>query len=581
MPADPYSTSPLFREWAAKDTEDLSILTLLSRDPHPDVRTEVAGNKKTPQHLLKKLATDPEENVVAAVAGNPSVAAADILVFAAHPSVKIRAGVAGNPNISLDLLTQFANEQEEPIQIQVAKNPATPPHILNSMYRNAVNKNVGSWIIGNPNLDDETLEAIGLSPDTDAYVQQTIALNPRTPSHVIAHLASSTEQWVRSAVTRRILQGQEVPFHVIAALASDDNEYIRTNMACYPHLTVELIDTLSRDPKGDVRASVAWNKATPPDILTRLANDKLKTVRKAAAENPNTPTDAQVDPEKLTPGEKGLAAVKAATTWEILEPMLDHKMLIVRARAALRSYELGFIALDELARRLNRETLSTQHVSNWFDEFEKENRHTENVFLEVAAAVGHDYRIRRLMVNGTTYNHQQIMWILDQKTFPMTIWHIAHNHTLTGEMLAKIAFAPEYSWPTSMTNTLELENLKNATVLPAGVLLYDDKIVRNPQLFAAAHPDTPEETIDLLRLSNSKHVKAALLRRNDVTLDDLKKAMKRKDDALRIAVAQHPLVTDEMLLQLAGDPNVKVRNAALAHPRATDDMKALAAVLGL
>ena len=54
-----------------------------------------------------------------------------------------------------------------------------------------------------------------------------------------------------------------------------------------------------------------------------------------------------------------------------------------------------------------------------------------------------------------------------------------------------------------------------------------------------------------------------------------------KEFSLRVAVAKQPRTPLDVLKVLAADDNVKVRNAVHANPSATDEIKAVAALIGV
>jgi len=95
----------------------------------------------------------------------------------------------------------------------------------------------------------------------------------------------------------------------------------------------------------------------------------------------------------------------------------------------------------------------------------------------------------------------------------------------------------------------------------------------------ALAPGTTEDALASLVTSKNGEVRAALADRPyEPALPDL-----AQDQlvTVRVAVAKQPRTPLDVLKVLAADNNVKVRKAVHANPSATDEIKAVAALIGV
>jgi hypothetical protein len=90
---------------------------------------------------------------------------------------------------------------------------------------------------------------------------------------------------LKDPIEKRIEQAMDpkTPSELLARLAKDRAKAVRRAVAENPSATPEILERLG------VTRNLSAMQEPLPEILTRLAKDPLATVRRYAAENPSTP----------------------------------------------------------------------------------------------------------------------------------------------------------------------------------------------------------------------------------------------------------------------------------------------------
>lgn len=195
----------------------------------------------------------------------------------------------------------------------IAGNPETPPELLDILAHKAT-KNIQKMIAQNPATDTETLIFLASKPWGEKAM-----LNPKLPSCFLEKHARNTLPYNHR---REIAANPSTPGHVLEHLASDENGY--------------------------VREAVAKNPLTPPSTLSFLASD-LKAIRKMALNNPQFP---QATLEKLAASEdvrsRFFAASSARASERLLDTLADDEDDRVRREAAFNK-NMGVATLERLS----------------------------------------------------------------------------------------------------------------------------------------------------------------------------------------------------------------------------------------
>lgn len=181
---------------------------------------------------------------------------------------------------------QLKDEEFDPKGVMegIAGNPETPPELLDILAHKAT-KNIQKMIAQNPATDTETLIFLASKPWGEKAM-----LNPKLPPCFLEKHARNTLPYNHR---REIAANPSTPGHVLEHLASDENGY--------------------------VREAVAKNPSTPPSVLKVLISD-LKPIRKMALNNPQFPRTTL---EKLATSEDARSRYFAAGSSQASERLLD------------------------------------------------------------------------------------------------------------------------------------------------------------------------------------------------------------------------------------------------------------------
>ena len=203
--------------------------------------------------------------------GTPS----DVLTDRAeHGDDIVRALVAANPNTPADALTLLARSKRPNIRYLAASHPNTPAQALAELTRDRA-VNVALQALSNPNVPIGVLREHAVSANDT--IRATVAHLSRTPGDVHARLARDPVVRVRMEAVDRA----GIPTDLLDELSRDEDGFVRARAA--RKLTdAARLDELSSDWDWVVRAAVAENDWTPLDTLQRLCTHPNDVVRNAA-----------------------------------------------------------------------------------------------------------------------------------------------------------------------------------------------------------------------------------------------------------------------------------------------------------
>jgi len=580
-------------------------------------RYKMAELINLPKKILEKLALDTKESVRGAVAGNLNTPPESLALLAKDPDVYVRREVAGNPNSFPDTLKELVDDRDDFVRRNVASNPSTSKEVLSKLAKDGEVMVIAA-MVENPNISPELLEKFASDPsetvrgavaanflapkevleryldDASDFVRAQVAKNPKITGEPIKKLALDPHEWVRVAVISR----NDLSLEVMKVLAKDKLNNNREMLAKTIDIPREIQEILLKDKSALVRAALASNPTSDPELLMELLNDKSRTVIDALRaemiwrdgdyvryEGREKLWAAAADSSKKVESEskkKTVAGRSESLQSEVFDEarykeLMQDKAIGIQTSATLRAAELGIITFKEAASFVTKHAPQTTAPKNRWVEARMKQFQTEKneAYLDLVLELRGDEVLALLFDEKEFFlSEDQIMKIAKAR-LPITNWRIAKTQELNEELLDELAETPSWSYELygQAEGELEFGQWEGETTSGFRVSSY-------PQAIAANHPKTKRETLEKLRKSRSKYVRAVILQRQDITTEeDVKRASKDKDAYVRQLVAQHPLVTLETLEKLANDKDAEVRKAAVSHPLATPEMKAAAALL--
>jgi hypothetical protein len=578
------------RKNAAIRTNDPQILAELAGDQDESVRRAVTQRFRIPAVAVRVLLRGNDEYL----AGRAMEAAEydfDVFMEAAKdPRDSIRYKVANSKASESKILELLVKDPAENVQCTAVSNPNTPyAFIKDEVERLLSKRDLNRYLnnaMYNPNTPPDIIRAIF---ELDPEGNWGVYLNINTPQDLLLRLwhgEGQIDDSTQNIRQKNLLRADcELGDELCRLAVKHPDSDARARLACNHFLPNDVVALLVKDKSVNVRADLAANKYVAAEIIQQLSQDKNATVCKAAIANPNLPhevaAEAKTNPSvnQLPPLEAKTKDIWAANSYEELKPFLNDSLVTAKRRAYLRGYELGVITLQEVAK-----VVSFQNgvINQWLDHRELQAKtNLENSFLELAALDTQDWRMKKLLAqDGLEFSEEQLQFLSKQKNMPMTAWQILQTFDeLSDETYEGLSHAQQHTWSTSNMKKAEYDAGRFSPAL--GEVWYDTHVIRDPKLWLISSSSTPPTILARLVASETgKHGKAAFLRREDTPLEALEKAAQSKNEALRMAVAQHPKATKEMLLGLAADADSKVRQTVLANPNATDEMRALSILMG-
>ena len=183
-----------------KYSNDIDLLSLLSKDSDRLVRKGVAENMHTPPEILTTLANDHSSEVSVAVLQNANTPTFVLTSCLTTGNLGTLWSIAENPSAPPEILTTFAKSEEASLRYLVAKHPNTPTLILAILSKDS-DSFVRTPVADNIHTPPDVLTI--LAKDEDSEVRVRVAFNPNTPMSVIAILKNDPAIEVREIAINR------------------------------------------------------------------------------------------------------------------------------------------------------------------------------------------------------------------------------------------------------------------------------------------------------------------------------------------------------------------------------------------
>lgn len=258
---------------------DWELQSRWAAHPNPEVRAQIAGSKNTDPAVLEALSTDRHPWVLEALAGNPRSPRHVVAVLADSEWGSVRFAALQNP--------QFDREE---LRRRVLSDP----------------DQIGVGVAACPHLDEDVIRwlADGADGETTRYhdIGMGLTKNPNTPPDVLTKIADDNCLDRDGILTRHAVSHPNFPVDQLQRWAqfrtkpSRTGKNIRMGVASHPQCPTDVLKTLAYvDPDQYVRRTVALHASTSPQVLQDLAiHDRSNKVNAAAILHPDCPEDAIV-----------------------------------------------------------------------------------------------------------------------------------------------------------------------------------------------------------------------------------------------------------------------------------------------
>ncbi|OYD90904.1 hypothetical protein CDG76_29755 [Nostoc sp. 'Peltigera membranacea cyanobiont' 210A] len=481
--------------------------------------------------------------------------------------------IADSPATFPNVLKHLANHTDDYIWYSIAQNPNTPTETLRKSF---TEKQAPTALARNLNTPSDVLES--LSTNQDQIVRIRVAENPNTPLNVVKGLAKDTDIHVANAAARVIGEQQgeytaeavrknpKTPPYVLEKLAQKDPR----SVCKHPNTPPELLLEFSKSVDERLRESVAENPNASVSILEELAQDDSSEVRRQVSINLNTPIsllfkqlarDASVSraiayrmsSEKYGkyPEVESILDILAEESTSPLETILQRLAQDGGEAARLflaRRFDLpaNFLAqfaestkvkvCEAVAQNLNTPISSLEKLAQSPDpkvrEAVAQNPNTPISTLEKLAR-DEDGNVRMNVASKINLSAETLEELAVEKSFNLVRRNAMLNPSLPKEAVERI-LCGEYA-----TEYLKL----------------------NPD-FLSRHPDSLAVTLNHYAKSQFPLVSFIALNQPQISQELLQEKSLSISWLERLAVAQNPQATQQILIQLAQDSNQLVRAAA-------------------
>ncbi len=482
--------------------------------------------------------------------------------------------IADSPATFPSVLKQLAYHTDGYTQVRAVKNPNTPAETLRKL---ASEQDLGlaRIVAGNPSTPSDALER--LSKEQFPEVRLQVAKNPNTPLIVLQNLANDTDRYIAQTAATLIAEQQgeytaeavrenpKTPPDVLEKLAQKDPRTVGK----HPNTPPELLLEFSKSVNERLRESVAENPNAPVSILEELAQDDSCEVRRHVSENPNTPISLLF--KQLARDVWVSRAIayqmssKKSGKYPEFESILD--ILAEESTSPLESIlqrlaqEGGEAARLFLARRFDV-------PANFFTQF------AESTEVKLCEAVAQNLNtpvscLQKLAQSAETKVREAVaqnpntpISILEQLSKDNkydVLLQIAQRTNLSPEILEELAGSKSDQVREKAMLNPSLPKDAVERILCGEYAAHYLKL--NPD-FLSRHPDSLAVALNHYAKSKFPLVSFIALNQPQISQELLQEKSLSISWLERLAVAQNPQATQQILIQLAQDSNQLVRPAA-------------------
>ena len=308
------------RAQSAKTSTAPGVLTALSSDPNPRIRTEVAVNPHTPDSVLSTLRMDKNLSVVKGVATNQSTQTADIdWLIKSYPHDEVKELALHNPKATAEVVNEMAGSSAaNVVMAAVLSNRLTPESLQKATQRSLqmwrmVGKNsdlkrkwvdvvvqlipraadltdIAGFLVSLYNTDNygfrEDIEALTAQPNLPEAFQQRLSIGAqgRIKRNLLQH--AHDEETFNNIIEEKNLDGTDadslytnrnVPLSVWNSLAADPDtaRYVASAPNTVPAALMAAWGAVRALPVNDfnkknVASNLAKNSLTPATLRSEV-----------------------------------------------------------------------------------------------------------------------------------------------------------------------------------------------------------------------------------------------------------------------------------------------------------------------
>lgn len=574
---------------AATSPEVLSTLVHLGTD----IAQLVAANPNAEPDLLRQLAVSQDSETRKAVTTNPNTPTEVLLELAEEfPRQFIDNSVfpfllLENPNFVTEIsywtllkllrlynlpdffLSAAARHHNFEVLYLVAKHHQTPESALSEMARRSqYDVRLGLSIAQRENVSSEVLAI--LAQYSAIAVRLHLAKHPTTPHSILEILSETSEPNLsfREEIHQKIAKNPNAPLALVEKLLGQNDKKVKQAIASRADLPDRILIELATDYRIHTMNYLAQNLHISATVLRQLASHPEVRVRQMVASHPNTPQDILVEAAKSVELYYYVAQ-NPSTPGNILDDLATHNQNQISGAIAVNPSTPGYV-LERIAQNRTHDLLIAQHPNA-----------TPKLLQQVLwrLAIDERFSVRKYVAkHAHTPTHILTAWVRKE---PLLRPWIAQNPNIPVKILeilardtsvqVRIAVASNGSTPSYLLEQLakdrEVEvrqTVASNSNSPANVL---EMLVRDWQCstFVAQNPSTPTEVLEYLtRLSGFSWL---LMVHPNTTVEMRQRLLvalaKSRLDSDRLYASRHQNTPTEVLMELARDKNLEVRNAAL------------------
>lgn len=484
-----------------------------------------------------------------------------------------------------DILRELANDESLSVVKAVAENSRTPSEVLARLASHA-DRSVRYYIARNPSTPSELLKV--LTSDSDREVVRAVATNPNTPQKDLEALVAKFLE--ANLFLEEAASNPSLSTELLVKFVTKPGPVQRAALK-NPSFPNELRSTVKLSPIDRGLADAI--AATTDSDLKPLRTHKIKSVQTAALIRSYelglvSPTDVRAQIK----GSSGTSALQQYLSfaagyemhhwpysnfpWGQRQSSMSDEGFVKICLDLGNEHCLG-TAMDAGLRLTSNQVaaLGTTKQFQWVKNLLLRQMYADQAGSPEVIITALELKADRVLAHLIRYGEADrgLLLQISQAGLAQATWEMVQKVKLDGELLSALVTVP--SWSVESRSEPDLVNLAYPDAVDQG----DEWTTFHTQYVAATHPDTPAEAVATLAKAKSAFVRAALAARTDLAPTLVAKLAKDKDASVRAAAAANPVCPERALTALAADLDPEVRTAAATSPNATDDIRAIAALV--
>ncbi len=279
LDAGPYASSLI----AAHPNSPKEILARLFLIEDTDLRVAILNHTNAPLETINTVIDETDAVVVSLFCAHRGASIVRLEAFAKSNILEILRAVAGNPKTPAHVLESLGRDSDESVRSVVAQNLATPSELLTALSRDASSE-VRAFAFQNPSISDQAFES-GIFSEIGKRATLENLKNKLPLEQATLYQLFRLERWVVLMAAQHPLISAEK----MKELAANPDWRMREALARNPELPPELIAEMSKDSDYDVRLAIANHPEVLAENLALLAHDETSGIRQVVAAHPLTP----------------------------------------------------------------------------------------------------------------------------------------------------------------------------------------------------------------------------------------------------------------------------------------------------